>query len=60
MIRYSFLKTQIFRVVRRVLFGAGVFALGISTIPIYWNTWEEATVCELGQVYLLIYYINNE
>ncbi|CAH1398146.1 unnamed protein product [Nezara viridula] len=42
--------TCILKVVRRVLFVAGVFALGMSTIPIYWNTWEEATVCELGQV----------
>ncbi|XP_014276210.1 adenosine receptor A2b [Halyomorpha halys] len=52
--KYETLMTR--RVVRRVLFVAGVFALGISTIPIYWNTWEEATVCELGQV-LPTYYM---
>uniref|UniRef100_T1I2Y7 G_PROTEIN_RECEP_F1_2 domain-containing protein n=1 Tax=Rhodnius prolixus TaxID=13249 RepID=T1I2Y7_RHOPR len=46
--KYECLMTK--RVVRRVLLVALLNAIVISTVPIYWNTWEEASVCELGQV----------
>jgi len=46
--RYEAFMTK--RVVRRVIFIAVLHALLFSTVPIYWNTWDKAAVCELGQV----------
>ncbi|KAK9503030.1 hypothetical protein O3M35_011683 [Rhynocoris fuscipes] len=46
--KYETIMTK--RVVRRMLLVALINAVVVSTVPIYWNTWEDATDCELGQV----------
>ncbi|XP_014248246.1 D(1)-like dopamine receptor [Cimex lectularius] len=46
--KYETLMTK--RVVWKVLALALFNAILMSTVPIYWNNWEKASVCELGQV----------